>query len=88
MAELKPCPFCGGAIRLVQAHSQIECNHVEYECSVCGMRFSYDQHFAYSISARIALNESFAEIWNRRAGDTDGRKAQRSEGVSSTGKDV
>ena len=74
MAELKPCPFCGGAISLIQVHSQVECKHVEYGCAVCRMRFSHDQHFAFSTAARIALDESFSDIWNRRVGDTDGKE--------------
>lgn len=72
MAELKPCPFCGGAVRFVEGSSRIDLEHVEFKCTACGMLFSHSQNFAYSSAARVALNESFEEIWNRRVGDTGG----------------
>ena len=77
MAKRKPCPFCGGAVRLIQINDTYEWRYSEVQCDVCGMLFTYRQDFAYSFSARVALNESFDDIWNRRVGDTDGK--ERSE---------
>lgn len=74
MAKRKPCPFCGGAVRLVQVNDAYEWRYSEFQCDVCRMLFTYKQNFAYSTAARVALNESFDDIWNRRVGDTDGKE--------------
>lgn len=70
MVELKPCPFCGGAIRIIESDSRIDCTRTVVKCTTCGMLFSHSQDFVYSSGAKVALNESFGDIWIRRAGDT------------------
>lgn len=72
MDKLKPCPFCGGAVRFKKRSFRIDCERITVKCTVCGMLFSHSQDFVYSTAARIARNESFEDAWNRRMGDTDG----------------
>ena len=67
MAELKPCPFCGGPLQRTVLTQTIDRIHTEGFCEVCRMHFEYDQHFAFSNAARITLDESFEHLWNRRA---------------------
>ena len=62
MAELKPCPFCGG---------EADCNNngfMQYgwkkwavECPMCGV-----------VSHFFDTEEKAIEAWNRRVGDTNG----------------
>jgi len=66
MAELKPCPFCGGEISLKSGTQSISFIDTEWECGGCRMEFSYCQDFAYSRKAKVAINPSFVEVWNRR----------------------
>lgn len=59
MAELKPCPFCGGASRLVITHND-NLTWVRYfvKCSRCDVSTkSYEK------------GETAEEAWNRRASD-------------------
>ena len=66
-SKLKPCPFCGGWVKLVE---RIEVrSHIDTTvcCTGCHMEFSYSQDFGISKAARVALNEPFEECWNRRA---------------------
>lgn len=69
MAELAPCPFCGGRIKIVERKLSIVNVHTKAECMRCGMLFEYGQDFAYSKKARVAINEPFETMWNRRAED-------------------
>lgn len=68
MAELnlKPCPFCGGRVKFVERIESPSHNDTTVCCTGCNMEFSYSQDFAFSKSARVALNEPFEEHWNRR----------------------
>ena len=72
MVELKPCPFCGGAVRFIEGDVFIDYAITTVECATCEMTFSQKQFFTYSNTARVALNESFYEVWNRRVDGTDG----------------
>lgn len=62
MAELKPCPFCGGEA-VILSHTRIKRPWI-YEywrvgCKECGLRFP-----KYSETESQAI-----DVWNRRAGD-------------------
>lgn len=73
MDKLKPCPFCGGRIKYNTIMLTIEETCIEAECEGCRMVFRHTQDFVYSKIAKVARNESFETIWNRRA--NDGEKA-------------
>lgn len=71
MAEtaLKPCPFCGGYIKLMERTEIIQKVHTKVECMGCRMEFEYEQHFAYSKKAIVAINKPFETVWNGRVND-------------------
>ena len=69
MAKLKPCPFCGCEIFLVDRTEAISFIDMAWQCSGCSMEFAYRQDFVHSQKAKIATNSSFEEVWNRRAAD-------------------
>lgn len=78
MSTLKRCPFCGSTILLEEMSEMIDCIKVKVRCIGCGMYFTHYQHFSYSKSDRVALNDSFGDVWNRtryieRQTETDGR---------------
>lgn len=58
MAELKPCPFCGGnpIIRSRYVHGCANRKHFKYECAIC--HASFNNWFKTEFKA--------AEFWNRR----------------------
>ena len=59
MAELKPCPFCGGEAKLIKCGKEwyVECNSHMFTC--------YPKPWTgYIDTAEYAI-----EIWNRRAED-------------------
>ena len=62
MAELKPCPFCGGDAKLKEFCMRIRMfkqkKYYYAECSLCGVR----------TSAKSDAEESI-EAWNRRTKD-------------------
>ena len=64
--NLKPCPLCGGEIRLVAAYQTLEQRRVHMHCDSCGMEFIHTQSFAYSKSARVGIGPSFETAWNGR----------------------
>ena len=66
MTELKHCPFCGGEIVLTDRILSIESTVTEGVCKGCGMVFKYRQYFAFSRKSRVAIDDSFEEVWNRR----------------------
>lgn len=66
--KLRPCPFCGSRIRFDEAKENIVLRAIKVTCMGCRMTFSHEQDFAYSKTARIALNDSFEYTWNRRVG--------------------
>lgn len=57
--ELKPCPFCGGDVRLDKAYSYIRDNIIY--CDGCDMVFTLDDFSASS--------DDIARAWNRRGGN-------------------
>lgn len=57
MAELKPCPFCGGGVRYDKAYSYFR-DSVIY-CDDCDMVFTLDDC--------QASDDEICETWNRRA---------------------
>lgn len=69
MSELKPCPFCGSKIIIDEITHSREYTEVKCRCSGCWMAYSYTQRFVYSQTDRVAVNEPFTEVWNRRAKD-------------------
>lgn len=66
MNKLEKCPFCGGTIKFLKRTENIITVHTEVECMGCHMAFEYDQDFAFSKKARVAVNEPFETVWNRR----------------------
>lgn len=64
--ELKPCPFCGGAIRVNSIIDKELYIDVECECDNCNMTFSHSQSFVVSKNERVSPHDSFFEVWNRR----------------------
>lgn len=56
MAELKPCPFCGGSVRFDETYSFFS-DHVIY-CDSCDIVFSLDDC--------TARKDEIAQVWNRR----------------------
>lgn len=63
MAELKPCPFCGGKAVMQSFSTQREkCIRYRVICDKCGVENGWE-HFK---------SEEAAEAWNRRAGE-DGK---------------
>ena len=83
MAELKPCPFCGGVAELVFKIPVYGAGGCEIKCLSCGARvndFKYSETIITekSISTPCTtesivgcINRAIAK-WNRRDGDTDG----------------
>ena len=69
MVELKPCPFCGHLVMITDVEERYLYITIKAQCSGCGMEFEHTQSFAKSKTARVALNESFDTVWNRRADD-------------------
>lgn len=69
MSDLKPCPFCGGSVEVTDRTMKILFIDTTVECEGCHMEFNYIQDFVYSKVARVAVNESFEDLWNRRVGN-------------------
>ena len=69
LVKLKSCPFCGGELRIDDRKLSIESVVTKSHCTGCNTQFEYCQDFAFSKKARVPINESFEEIWNRRVED-------------------
>ena len=66
MAELKPCPFCGGEANFLTENFG-EC--VWVKCSVCGVQSS--KYYKNAIVDGKNGEGWAAMTWNRRAGEQD-----------------
>lgn len=64
MAELKPCPFCGGEATMTINSSTLNCVAVCNKCSVIMKR-----NFKGNAKLHTLLEGLMAEEWNRRAGE-------------------
>ena len=64
MAELKPCPFCGGEAELKEKEYAMIGHKVQayVRCKVCGTTSNY-----FSENIAYCANEKAIEAWNRRA---------------------
>lgn len=56
MAELKPCPFCGGVVRFEKAYSYFRDSVIC--CDGCDMVFTLDDC--------AASDDDIVRAWNRR----------------------
>ena len=66
MAELKPCPFCGGEAEI--AEGTFDGKSTSYvKCKKCWARGEF-----FFLSPKYASNQKAVEAWNRRAGEQDG----------------
>lgn len=65
MAELKPCPFCGGKAILNHGLSGTQFSYVH--CTRCFAKTS-----DYYISTAHSSDRKAIEAWNRRAGGGNG----------------
>lgn len=68
MAELKPCPFCGGKaifIHLATCHGEIAC------IGDCGFKSTdyWDEPMTNPREERVKWYTLAASAWNRRAND-------------------
>ena len=69
MFDFKHCPFCGGYIKFESRMESFDSIKTEVSCIKCGMNFLYEQNFLYSKDGRVAMNNSFEEIWDNRIGN-------------------
>ena len=69
MTKLKGCPFCGGRFYATGVFENQTENVVDGYCLCCGMEYRYVQTFVVSNVARVAINDSFDDMWNRRVKD-------------------
>ena len=60
MAELKPCPFCGGKALLSHDHAGEGASYVR--CEKCGL-----ESVRFIKSFECASDDRAVEFWNRRA---------------------
>ena len=70
MFDFKHCSFCGGYIKFESRQEWIDLIKTEVSCTKCGMNFEYEQCFSYSKDGRIAMNNSFEEVWDNRVDKT------------------
>ena len=85
MAELKPCPFCGG-YDTDYSQKRVQCDYgsnARYQaavycrkCNAYGRRVLSEKAYVrdYAALQRVTegLRERAIEAWNRRAGEQDG----------------
>lgn len=68
MAELKPCPFCGGEAGSVKV---VGLGVAYVECKVCGAMVGRTRKIISTRCGNLhyTTREEAIEAWNRRAGD-------------------
>ena len=64
--ELKPCPFCGGYVGVMERIVNAIEVYTKAECTGCHMVFEYSQYFSISKQARVSNDDPFETTWNRR----------------------
>ena len=67
MANLKPCPFCGGQAKMKNNDCTLHCVAFCEKCNVVMKR-----NFKGNRKLREILEELMAEEWNRRVNDDIG----------------
>ena len=73
MAELKPCPFCGGSVRVAKAGDScmlwwvITRGKGDDRCRCRLFMESEDFHIKAPVEEKIQLKHDLIEAWNRRA---------------------
>ncbi len=66
--ELKPCPFCGGEVRLVHTnHKTLYYRVFQFSCNQCGTTFFIPQKSNYKSKEDTEIKA--IEAWNRRVED-------------------
>ena len=60
MAELKPCPFCGGKVLIMEEWADAEHSFYTFACKLCNM-FTTQNECVTEVEA--------IEAWNRRVSD-------------------
>lgn len=72
MAELKPCPFCGGKAEIKLSSSAIAYMGSVYSCHIgckeCGLGLS--ENFV-DMGLAGEIEEVLVEAWNRRVNDDE-----------------
>ena len=64
MAELKPCPFCGGCASAHHLAYKTGVEYMQVKCTKCGA-MSMD----IPASVEYCARQTAIEAWNRRVGD-------------------
>lgn len=64
MAELKPCPFCGGEASIYHRTYKTGTEYMQVTCASCGA-MSMD----IPASVEYCAKETAIEAWNRRVND-------------------
>ena len=64
--HLRTCPFCGSEIEYDKRVMTLGSKETEAHCTGCGIRFSYTQDYVLTTKTRIAINDSFEQVFNRR----------------------
>lgn len=60
MAELKPCPFCGGTVKIEEEWADAVSVFYSFNCDSCGM---------YCVQNECVPQNEAIEAWNRRVED-------------------
>lgn len=67
IADLKPCPFCGGDARLSYGDDDGEM-YVVSMCESCGMQSMKQYYVSESKESVTGAEERALHLWNRRLG--------------------